>query len=96
MSQTILTFQTNDRVKQLAKKKSHKLGITLSEYLRSLLEEDLNLAPEKNPWLELADGVSSVLTPQEAEEMIKHIEESRVSRSEEEWDKIAKMVAGED
>jgi hypothetical protein len=71
MLKTILTFQTNEKTKKMAKKMAFEKGLSLSEYLRDLLEEDLKIKNNKksNPWLELAENVKSITSKKEIDEI---------------------------
>jgi hypothetical protein len=94
MDQTILTFQVPVQVKQALKKKAAAEGyFNLSAYLRSLIVENIDSTTiETNPWLDLADSISKVLTKKEIEDMRRKIYSSRKSRSEKYWKELAKNL----
>jgi len=88
MSQTIVTFQTDTAIKNQLKRKAYKKNIGLSEYLRDLINQDLGIVKDTNPWLELSDNVQKIMSKDEITEMFSNIKTSRKPRSQKFWDNL--------
>jgi hypothetical protein len=75
MTKSII-FKVDDKTKLMVEQKAKKLNITVSEYLRLLVNNNLESRKNNNPLLKLAN----TLTPQESDMMMKSIKSDRVNR----------------
>jgi antitoxin component of RelBE/YafQ-DinJ toxin-antitoxin module len=75
MTKSII-FKVDDKTKLMVEQKAKKLNITVSEYLRLLVNNNLESRKNNNPLLKLAN----TLTSQEADMMMKSIKSDRVNR----------------
>jgi antitoxin component of RelBE/YafQ-DinJ toxin-antitoxin module len=70
---TSINLKIDGATKEVLSKRAKKLNITLSEYIRKILDGTINSNNAKNPLL----GLVGTLSNKEAEEMDKLIKSSR-------------------
>jgi hypothetical protein len=75
MPKTII-FKVDEKLKDQISKKAKKLNLTISEFMRLVLEGKIDLKPKANPLLAL----SGILTDKEADEMFENINKDRRSK----------------
>jgi Ribbon-helix-helix protein, copG family len=75
MPSTII-FKVDEKLKDQISKKAKKLNLTISEFMRLVLEGKIDLKPKANPLLAL----SGILTDKEADEMFENINKDRRSK----------------
>jgi antitoxin component of RelBE/YafQ-DinJ toxin-antitoxin module len=71
-----IIFKVDEKLKDQISKKAKKLNLTLSEFMRLVLEGKIDLKPKANPLLSL----SGVLSDKETDEMFNNIKKDRRSR----------------
>ena len=75
MTQSII-FKVDSDVKDLLNKKAKKVNLTLSEYLRQIVEQ--NIKPKESPFLKL----KGILSNAEVDSMFEEITKDRKSRKD--------------
>ncbi|MGL4759273.1 MAG: plasmid mobilization protein [Patescibacteria group bacterium] len=75
MTKSII-FKVDEKTKEMVEKKARKLKMTISEYLRSLVNGTLESKKNNNPLLKL----SSIISEDEANQMFLDIQKDRKNR----------------